>query len=79
MRPARAPPPPPQPTDGGQSPDLQFQAVLTVQPPEDTPPPPAATRPEGDAGNGKLLLSCRHLVEALNYHSRGERADGSLF
>ncbi|XP_056281154.1 uncharacterized protein si:ch211-214j24.10 [Pseudoliparis swirei] len=68
--PGPRPAPPPQPTDGGQSPDLQFQAVLTVQPPEDTPPPPAATRPEGDAGNGKLLLSCRHLVEALNYHSR---------
>ncbi|XP_034382095.1 nuclear fragile X mental retardation-interacting protein 2 [Cyclopterus lumpus] len=62
---------PPQPTDGEQLADLQFEALLTVQPPEDTPTPVTpATRPEVDASNGKLLLSCRHLVEALNYHSR---------
>ncbi|XP_068442763.1 FMR1-interacting protein NUFIP2 [Clinocottus analis] len=66
---------PPQPTDAEQSADLQFETVLTALPPEDPPTPVAtsvtpATRPEVDASNGKLLLSCRHLVEALNYHSR---------
>ncbi|KAK9525434.1 hypothetical protein VZT92_016144 [Zoarces viviparus] len=66
---------PPQPTDAAQSADLQFETVLTVQPPEDTPVPvatsaPPTTHPEVDASNGKLLLSCRHLMEALNYHSR---------
>lgn len=69
---------PPQPTDAEQSADLQqLETVLTVHPPEETPVPVAtsvtpATRPEMDESNGKLLLSCRHLVEALNYHSRGE-------
>ncbi len=67
----------PQPTDAEQSADPQLEAVLTVQPPEETPIPAATsitptTRPEVDQSNGKLLLSCRHLVEALNYHSRGE-------
>uniref|UniRef100_A0A3Q0RMV1 Si:ch211-214j24.10 n=1 Tax=Amphilophus citrinellus TaxID=61819 RepID=A0A3Q0RMV1_AMPCI len=28
------------------------------------------TRAEVDESNGKLLLSCRHLVEALSYHSK---------
>lgn len=69
---------PPQPTDAEQSADLQLETVLTVQPPEETPIPVATsvtptTRSEVDESNGKLLLSCRHLVEALNYHSRGER------
>lgn len=68
---------PPQPTDAEQPADLQLEAVLTVQSPEETPIPVATsvtpiTRPEVDESNGKLLLSCRHLVEALNYHSRGE-------
>lgn len=63
----------PQPTDGEQSADPQLE--LTVQPPEETPTPVATSitptaRPEADQSNGKLLLSCRHLVEALNYHSR---------
>lgn len=42
--------------------------------PKATPSPAAAPGPrpreEDDEGNSKLLLSCRHLVEALNYHSR---------
>ncbi|KAM7377925.1 hypothetical protein PAMA_013033 [Pampus argenteus] len=55
--------------------DTQLETVLTAQPPEDTPIPVATsvtptTRPEVDESNGKLLLSCRHLMEALNYHSR---------
>ncbi|KAF1372580.1 hypothetical protein PFLUV_G00267280 [Perca fluviatilis] len=66
---------PPQPTDAQQAAELQFESVVTVQPPGETPVPVAASitpaaRPEGDESNGKLLLSCRHLVEALNYHSR---------
>ncbi|KAI3366959.1 hypothetical protein L3Q82_009602 [Scortum barcoo] len=66
---------PPQPTDAEQSAEPQLEAVLTVQPPEETPISVTTsitptTRPEVDQSNGKLLLSCRHLVEALNYHSR---------
>ncbi|XP_051248313.1 uncharacterized protein si:ch211-214j24.10 [Dicentrarchus labrax] len=65
----------PQPTDAEQSAELTFETVLTIQPPEVTPIPVATSiiptaRPEVDESNGKLLLSCRHLVEALNYHSR---------
>lgn len=69
---------PPQPTDAEQS-DLQLETVLTVQPPEETPIPVTTfvTCPETDESNGKLLLSCRHLVEALNYHSRGESCERS--
>ncbi|GAA6227788.1 uncharacterized protein LOC108888372 [Lates japonicus] len=64
-----------QPTDAKQSEDLQLDTVLTVQAPEETPTPITTsvtpnTRPEVDESNGKLLLSCRHLVEALNYHNR---------
>lgn len=63
------------PTDAKHPADLQFDTALTVQPPEETPIPVATsvtpiTRAEADESNGKLLLSCRHLVEALNYHSR---------
>lgn len=65
---------PPQPPDDEQSADLQFETVLTVQPPEThLPAATSATptaHPEVEESNGKLLLSCRHLVEALNYHSR---------
>lgn len=66
---------PTQTTDEEPSADPQLETVLTVQPPEGTPIPVAApvaitTRLEVDESNGKLLLSCRHLVEALNYHSR---------
>ncbi|XP_053169903.1 uncharacterized protein si:ch211-214j24.10 [Scomber japonicus] len=65
----------PQPTDTQQSADPQLDTVLAGQPPEETPNPVATsvtptTRPEADESNGKLLLSCRHLMEALNYHSR---------
>lgn len=65
---------PAEPTEADQSDDIQFETVVTMQPPEETPNPvtTSATRPEIDESNGKLLLSCRHLVEALNYHSRGE-------
>lgn len=31
----------------------------------------ATPRPDAEENNGKLLLSCRHLVEALNYHNKG--------
>ncbi|XP_008279754.1 uncharacterized protein LOC103357125 [Stegastes partitus] len=63
------------PTDAKHPADLQLDTVLTVQAPEETPIPVAAsvtpvTRAEVDESNGKLLLSCRHLVEALSYHSR---------
>ncbi|XP_040009137.1 uncharacterized protein si:ch211-214j24.10 [Xiphias gladius] len=66
---------PPQPTDDKQSEDLQPDTVLTVQAPGETPIQITTavtpnTRPEVDESNGKLLLSCRHLVEALNYHNR---------
>uniref|UniRef100_A0A8C6V0W4 Si:ch211-214j24.10 n=1 Tax=Neogobius melanostomus TaxID=47308 RepID=A0A8C6V0W4_9GOBI len=51
----------------------------TEEGPEDVPSPVATTTPlapnirppeEDEENNGKLLLSCRHLVEALHYHSR---------
>ncbi|XP_022605027.1 uncharacterized protein LOC111224707 [Seriola dumerili] len=64
---------PPQPTDANQSEDLQLDTSLTVQVPEETSVTTSVTpntRPEVDESNGKLLLSCRHLVEALNYHNR---------
>ncbi len=71
---------PAQAADDEQPADLQLETVLTVQPPEETPTRVAAsiipaTRPELDESNGKLLLSCRHLVEALSYHSRGETVE----
>lgn len=49
--------------------DLQHDAALTVQFQEETPVP--ASEAEAQQANGDLLLSCRHLVEALNYHNRG--------
>ncbi|XP_026182984.1 uncharacterized protein LOC113142265 [Mastacembelus armatus] len=65
--------PPPQHTDAKESTDLQFDAG--VQPHDETSipvttSPSPTTGPDVDDGNGALLLSCRHLVEALNYHSR---------
>ncbi|XP_028250462.1 uncharacterized protein LOC114426986 [Parambassis ranga] len=65
----------PLPTDAKHQADLQLNTVLTVQPPEETPVQVTTsftpiTRAEVDESNGKLLLSCRHLVEALNYHNR---------
>ncbi|KAF7651441.1 hypothetical protein LDENG_00111120 [Lucifuga dentata] len=67
--------PPPQPTDAKQSADPPHKTILTTQPPDEMPTVVTTSvilgiRPEGDENNGKLLLSCRHLVEALNYHSR---------
>uniref|UniRef100_A0A8C7XNP3 Si:ch211-214j24.10 n=1 Tax=Oryzias sinensis TaxID=183150 RepID=A0A8C7XNP3_9TELE len=49
--------------------------VLRVQPPDLTPAPVTTssslvTHTDTDEANGELLLSCRHLVEALSYHSR---------
>lgn len=62
----------PQATDTQQTPE---DTVFIAQHPEETPAPIApsispTTCPDVDESNGKLLLSCRHLVEALNYHSR---------
>uniref|UniRef100_A0A668AGZ2 Uncharacterized protein n=1 Tax=Myripristis murdjan TaxID=586833 RepID=A0A668AGZ2_9TELE len=76
-RPSAASGPPPQPTDAKESPGSQQEASCTFLPPQETPAPVATSvslgpRPEAEESNGKLLLSCRHLVEALNYHSRGE-------
>lgn len=72
---------PTEPTDAEHSADLQLETVLTVEPLAETPSPVPASaiptaRQEVDESNGKLLLSCRHLVEALNYHSRGETSMG---
>ncbi|XP_041833022.1 uncharacterized protein si:ch211-214j24.10 [Melanotaenia boesemani] len=63
------------PTDATHPADLQHEKVLTVQLPEETPVPASTSitpvaRAEVEKGNGELLLSCRHLVEAFNYHSR---------
>lgn len=65
----------PLPTDSKHPADLQLDTVLTVKPPEERPIPVSTSlnpvaRAEVDESNGKLLLSCRHLVEALNYHSK---------
>ncbi|KAM9327761.1 uncharacterized protein KZ484_019229 [Pholidichthys leucotaenia] len=63
----------PLPTDVTHSADTRLDADLTVQPPEEMPVPvptfiSTIPRTEIDENNGKLLLSCHHLVEALNYH-----------
>ncbi|XP_028305656.1 uncharacterized protein LOC114465082 [Gouania willdenowi] len=63
------------PTDAKHPADLTTDTVLTVPATEDMPVPAAnattpGTRAEMEEGNGKLLLSCRHLVEALNYHNK---------
>uniref|UniRef100_A0AAQ4NSB2 Si:ch211-214j24.10 n=1 Tax=Gasterosteus aculeatus aculeatus TaxID=481459 RepID=A0AAQ4NSB2_GASAC len=65
----------PQPIDAEQSAGQQFETVLTGHSPEDWSIPVTTsitptTRPEVELSNGKLLLSCRHLVEALHYHSK---------
>lgn len=59
----------PPPTDATHSADPHSTA-----PTEDAPLPVTTSclLTEMAEGNGDLLLSCRHLVEALNYHSRGE-------
>uniref|UniRef100_A0A1A8SIR3 Uncharacterized protein n=1 Tax=Nothobranchius rachovii TaxID=451742 RepID=A0A1A8SIR3_9TELE len=63
------------PTDAKHPADPHHNTVLTVQLTEEMPVPvptfiAPATPAEVDKGNGDLLLSCRHLVEALNYHNR---------
>lgn len=62
----------PTPTDAKHSADPQHDTVLT----EDTPLPVTSLVSSAE-GNGELLLSCRHLVEALNYHNRGTRQNTS--
>ncbi|KAL3048615.1 hypothetical protein OYC64_007212 [Pagothenia borchgrevinki] len=58
-------------TDAQQQPaDPQTLPEETATPVATAVPPNTNTRSEEDESNGKLLLSCRHLVEALNYHSR---------
>ncbi|XP_038137851.1 uncharacterized protein si:ch211-214j24.10 [Cyprinodon tularosa] len=51
---------------------LQHDGALTVQPPKENPVPvfDAIRCAEVEEASGDLLLSCRHLVEALNYHNR---------
>lgn len=68
------------PTQPTETEDPQIETVLSVELPEETPNPVATpatqtTRPDVEENNGKLLLSCRHLVEALNYHSKGKNHD----
>uniref|UniRef100_A0A3Q3WL33 Uncharacterized protein n=1 Tax=Mola mola TaxID=94237 RepID=A0A3Q3WL33_MOLML len=65
-----------EPADIEQLGEPQLKTVLTVQPLEETPiavttSTTPTTCPEVVGSNEKMLLSCRHLVEALNYHSRG--------
>lgn len=59
------------------------QAAPPAETPQETPNPVLATpapRPDAEENNGKLLLSCRHLVEALNYHNKGRcKEKGSLW
>ncbi|KAM4615363.1 uncharacterized protein ACJ7VT_010503 [Polymixia lowei] len=64
-----------QPTDAKELSDPQQETSCTGQPRGETSAPaatsvPLGPCPETDESNGKLLLSCRHLVEALNYHNR---------
>nr|XP_020457031.1 uncharacterized protein LOC109960915 [Monopterus albus] len=66
---------PPQHADANQSADLELHTGLTAQSTKETPVQVATsvtpiTCPEVDESNGTLLLSCRHLVEALNHHNR---------
>lgn len=68
---------PTQPTDADQVADPQPDTVLPVLPPEEIPVPVNTSavpprQPEVEESSGTMLLSCHHLVEALNYHSRGE-------
>ncbi|KAK7904420.1 hypothetical protein WMY93_017027 [Mugilogobius chulae] len=65
-------------SDTSESPPPKTEACAEPQTEEEPVPIPAASplapniRPpeEDEENNSKLLLSCRHLVEALNYHSR---------
>ncbi|XP_061817251.1 uncharacterized protein [Nerophis lumbriciformis] len=50
-----------------------LDALVAVPTPEETPSPfatSAAPPSHPDVNNGELLLSCRHLMEALNFHNR---------
>lgn len=70
----------PQPSEAVESHDLQMDITFTGEAAKGSPDVPAAaftaislnTHPEVDESDGKLLLSCRHLVEAMNYHNKGE-------
>ncbi|XP_077401245.1 uncharacterized protein LOC144035438 [Vanacampus margaritifer] len=71
--PGAADSPAPQPTDT----QAPVEPPLAIQSPDEPPRPfttstsiAAAAHPELDEHNGELLLSCRHLVEALNFHNR---------
>uniref|UniRef100_A0A3P8WS24 Si:ch211-214j24.10 n=1 Tax=Cynoglossus semilaevis TaxID=244447 RepID=A0A3P8WS24_CYNSE len=46
--------------------DLQMDITFTGEAAKGSPDVPV------DESDGKLLLSCRHLVEAMNYHNKGE-------
>ncbi|XP_053718422.1 FMR1-interacting protein NUFIP2 [Synchiropus splendidus] len=62
---------PAQPTDAQEAEDPPAATVLTVPRPEESLSPVVALlRPEFEESDGKMLLSCRHLIEALNYHNR---------
>lgn len=65
-----------QTTDADPQVEAQPDTVLRAATPEETPvritsSAPAHAQPEVESSE-KMLLSCRHLVEALSYHSRGE-------
>lgn len=66
-----------QTTDADPQVEAQPDTVLRAATPEETPvqatsSAPTDTQPEVEESSEKMLLSCRHLVEALSYHSRGE-------
>lgn len=68
---------PTQTTDLNPYVEPQPGTVLTAASPEEkrvqaTTSTPTNTRPEVEESS-EMLLICRHLVEALNYHNRGER------
>ncbi|XP_054656709.1 uncharacterized protein si:ch211-214j24.10 [Dunckerocampus dactyliophorus] len=61
--------PPHQPTDTQAPVDPPLDTLVTGQPPFATSTAPPS-QPDIDVNNGELLLSCRHLMEALNFHNR---------
>lgn len=66
-----------QTTDADHCLEPQPDTVLTSPPAEETPGQPTSSiatnaQPGVAESSEKMLLSCRHLVEALSYHSRGE-------
>lgn len=67
---------PTQTTDADPRVEPQLSTVLTAASPEETPvqattSTATVTQPEVEESS-EMLLVCRHLVEALNYHSRGK-------